>query len=993
MPGSKIEQGNNVSSEVAQTRLRQTAQPNIRKTAESLSSILRLNTNAIDIHAKQSQVAIKAALENSGLVENRKLQITRINGGHPKLSKGVASSALRSAKLESLKLEQKETILVENFGQKVSVGVTAENLKVPALIKTQATSNQNMHSTHYHRDDYTRIKQLIEDIVEHPAVKQSISLNIPVCEDRFGMFVRLVGSADFAQRYNLFFNSYLPLNSGGAVQFRIADGVHALLIPYHDGLLEKLPEYCNRTQLDSIYHYLGGPPSVGALKNAIHALSQNRVAQPFISPGKTETASDTSLLKSLSLLKSTLRNMRPDTALLGEIALSLVNDLIESKLEVNQHQASKDIYRQVSNYLTGISQSHENFGLCHELLDSIFEEVNLLLNLSKPYKLQEAHLLQQEIYCKELTCLNHIKNVNILSRAFTGSGMQAIGVALEHVINLQKSQNRFHGIRQLSEQGPNYYEVPLLVNALLTEQPSSLILANLNPSSWVANRQPHQIANEVLNAVKKFAVKDKPVYLLMDTTIDSGNGDLNAVVGRLLEPLKTGKLCIYLCKSYQKYPAFGSGKISMGNVTELGARNVSTAFNLKSMLASSEHFHNSNGQFLTHLLRNNHLSIKVIKAAADNARFVSQFCWPVTHRDPAKYMTAVMNGSTALDDLPFLFRSGNPDRGTLYLMATQGVKSRLTFGFLESSICPIGYEYRINTGIESRERLVEQFFATGQILGRTDFFEPALEAIEQLTTPTATETLLAQEAGFSTQNSAITACDFFYTDPKNGTRLKTVKFIQQYEANIKASILLLSYAYDLSGIPITQNALHETKKLIDSQFKGKAPGSCTVSIQARQSLLENYLSREFEYLDLHQLNETIASDFCRLIDQCNSTTRLGLLCESLPDSFFRETANRLEQICRDTVIEALMKNIQPDLLAEAAHLRLMKHSSNDGSVGINLARIIANRLEKTLNCPALLPDLMEDDFQEISRSVRDKEILAFNKLKGAIQLHVTLESR
>jgi len=71
----------------------------------------------------------------------------------------------------------------------------------------------------------------------------------------------------------------------------------------------------------------------------------------------------------------------------------------------------------------------------------------------------------------------------------------------------------------------------------------------------------------------------------------------------------------------------------------------------------------------------------------------------------------------------------------------------------------------------------------------------------------------------------------------------------------------------------------------------------------------------------------------------------------------------------------------------------MKHSSNDGSVGINLARIIANRLEKTLNCPALLPDLMEDDFQEISRSVRDKEILAFNKLKGAIQLHVTLESR
>ncbi|MFN7504012.1 MAG: hypothetical protein ACK5Q1_00445, partial [Limnobacter sp.] len=147
MPGSKIEQGNNVSSEVAQTRLRQTAQPNIRKTAESLSSILRLNTNAIDIHAKQSQVAIKAALENSGLVENRKLQITRINGGHPKLSKGVASSALRSAKLESLKLEQKETILVENFGQKVSVGVTAENLKVPALIKTQATSNQNMHST------------------------------------------------------------------------------------------------------------------------------------------------------------------------------------------------------------------------------------------------------------------------------------------------------------------------------------------------------------------------------------------------------------------------------------------------------------------------------------------------------------------------------------------------------------------------------------------------------------------------------------------------------------------------------------------------------------------------------------------------------------------------------------------------------------------------------------------------------------------------------
>jgi hypothetical protein len=80
MPDSKIGRGKNIPPELMPSGLTHGVQPKFRQIAELLSSTLRLHTNFVDFHARQSQSAIKAALENNGLVENRKLQVARKDG-------------------------------------------------------------------------------------------------------------------------------------------------------------------------------------------------------------------------------------------------------------------------------------------------------------------------------------------------------------------------------------------------------------------------------------------------------------------------------------------------------------------------------------------------------------------------------------------------------------------------------------------------------------------------------------------------------------------------------------------------------------------------------------------------------------------------------------------------------------------------------------------------------------------------------------------------
>jgi hypothetical protein len=131
------------------------------------------------------------------------------------------------------------------------------------------------------------------------------------------------------------------------------------------------------------------------------------------------------------------------------------------------------------------------------------------------------------------------------------------------------------------------------------------------------------------------------------------------------------------------------------------------------------------GQLVIHLLTYGHRDeLGLIGSAADNAKFVDHFCWPIDR-------TNARQGSTYVDGIPLLLRSisavsnADPTRDIDHLFEKLTmIDWRDSFSFLRTSFVGgidevggvQGPFVRINTGHESKEAMVEYFYAFGHLV-------------------------------------------------------------------------------------------------------------------------------------------------------------------------------------------------------------------------------------------------------------------------------------
>ncbi|MEV4573797.1 hypothetical protein AB0K16_11080 [Nonomuraea jabiensis] len=363
-------------------------------------------------------------------------------------------------------------------------------------------------------------------------------------------------------------------------------------------------------------------------------------------------------------------------------------------------------------------------------VDLMMDEIAVVLAVAKNYKRTDYWKTMQDVLLKRAPSIAPYvngKEIELSSHLMT-SGMDALGTALYIALSSR-------GTAQVSRatEKVDYFETGMLLGKLKkgeTAKPrKDVVVAALNPSTPFEPPSTKNLVEGVLEGLKARKRDDPPFALILDTTVEdgldpsTGRTRLDEVLNGLKGAIADGSLEVFLCKSFQKYASFGTGKVAAGDLTVLskmdGYASQRTQAEARLQELDLDLARHDEGQLVIHMLKHgNQDEQALMRAAAGNAEFVDKFCWPVTNTDL---------GSPYVDGIPLLLRSKPGGEIAALFQNLALVDWRGSFSFLRTSFVDLipgpwgatdqqgDWYTRINTGHESKQAMVEYFYALGHL--------------------------------------------------------------------------------------------------------------------------------------------------------------------------------------------------------------------------------------------------------------------------------------
>ncbi|MBC7726632.1 MAG: hypothetical protein H7242_03295 [Microbacteriaceae bacterium] len=350
-----------------------------------------------------------------------------------------------------------------------------------------------------------------------------------------------------------------------------------------------------------------------------------------------------------------------------------------------------------------------------KLFDLLTDEMHIILSRTRPYDdayFKQAAAAQLEQRAPSMATL--APDVDVTPH-MVSSGMDAVttGVVAARLALGEPAQ--------IVDKGANYFETPFMLDhTSIMGETGRVIVGSLNPST--PTTPPSDVATLITKVTDMLAAAETPTTqfaLVVDVTIekgtDGGATDVDLLFSNPLisAAINAGRLSVTVCKSYQKYPGLGVGKVMAGSTTTIAKKGSfpgSDEF-LGKVDKEQNYMQNDESQLMTHLVdKSGAQEIALEGRAATNAGKLAA----MVQRQPGDPIAAVNPG------LPFVLVADGatpmigPDKRPIpmaKLMPLLGVEERDSFGFQNSSYLEIPAGIRINTGQESEGSLTEKFHA------------------------------------------------------------------------------------------------------------------------------------------------------------------------------------------------------------------------------------------------------------------------------------------
>ncbi|MBB5781264.1 hypothetical protein [Nonomuraea jabiensis] len=420
--------------------------------------------------------------------------------------------------------------------------------------------------------------------------------------------------------------------------------------------------------------------------------------------------------------------LAPVCAMVEHLLLGLTDKFGPDRFDV----LSADALRSLSRLLDIVVED-PNPSSALRAVDLMMDEIAVVLAVTKNYKRVDYWNTMRDVLLKRAPSIRPYvvgKEIELSSHLMT-SGMDALGTALYIALSSR-------GTAQVSRatEKVDYFETGMLLGKLKkgeTAKPrKDVVVAALNPSTPFEPPSTKNLVDGVLGGLKARKRDDPPFALILDTTVEdgldpsTGRTRLDEVLNGLKDAIADGGLEVFLCKSFQKYASFGTGKVAAGDLTVLtkkgGYASQRTQAEARLQELDLDLARHDEGQLVIHMLKHgNQDEQALMRSAAGNAEFVNKFCWPVTHTDL---------GSPYVDGIPLLLRSKPGGEIAALFDKLALVDSRGSFSFLRTSFVDLipgpwgvlpedqkeDWYTRINTGHESKQTMVEYFYAFGHLV-------------------------------------------------------------------------------------------------------------------------------------------------------------------------------------------------------------------------------------------------------------------------------------
>ncbi|MDX3102692.1 hypothetical protein [Nonomuraea angiospora] len=364
-------------------------------------------------------------------------------------------------------------------------------------------------------------------------------------------------------------------------------------------------------------------------------------------------------------------------------------------------------------------------------VDLMMDEIAVVLAVAKNYGRVDYWKTMQDVLLKRAPSIAPDVGTEIeLSSHLMTSGMDALGTALSIALSARRG-----GEVSRATEKVDYFETGMLLGKLkkgeMAKPRKDVVVAALNPSTPFESSPAKSLVEGVLAGLKDRKPDDPPFALILDTTVEdvldpsTGRTRLDEVLKGLKGAIADGSLEVFLCKSFQKYASFGTGKVAAGDLTVLskqdGYASQRTQAEARLHELDLDLARHDEGQFVIHMLKHgNQDEQALMRNAAGNAEFVNKFCWPVTNTDL---------GSPYVDGIPLLLRSKSGGGIAEQFQKLALVDWRGSFAFLRTSFVDLipgpwgastekqkeDWYTRINTGHESKQAMVEYFYALGHL--------------------------------------------------------------------------------------------------------------------------------------------------------------------------------------------------------------------------------------------------------------------------------------
>ncbi|MER6008049.1 hypothetical protein ABT120_56600 [Nonomuraea angiospora] len=472
---------------------------------------------------------------------------------------------------------------------------------------------------------------------------------------------------------------------------------------------------------------------IGATPSAYQLYELMDAGKPSLPPNFTVDAhADLAQLitsSAFSRLQDTARGkgeLAPVCAMVEHLLLGLTDKLGPDRRDALTADALRSLSR-----LLDIVVEEPNPSTALRAVDLMMDEIAVVLAAAKNYGRVDYWKTMQDVLLKRAPSIAPYVGREIeLSSHLMTSGMDALGTALYIAL----SSRRTDQVSRPTE-GIDYFETGMLLGNLkkgeIAKPREDVMVAALNPSTPFESSPAKTLVDGVLKSLKTRKRDDPPFALILDTTVEdgldpsTGRTRLDEVLNGLKDAIADGSLEVFLCKSFQKYASFGTGKVAAGDLTVLskqdGYASQRTQAEARLQELDLDLARHDEGQLVIHMLKHgNQDEQALMRSASGNAEFVNRFCWPVTHTDL---------GSPYVDGIPLLLRSKPEGEIAALFQKLALVDWRGSFSFLRTSFVDLipgpwgkptegqqeDWYTRINTGHESRQAMVEYFYALGHL--------------------------------------------------------------------------------------------------------------------------------------------------------------------------------------------------------------------------------------------------------------------------------------